>query len=208
MSLACGRPWKLSEWRLSEWGGSPPGVCVYVCTCVLCMLDVCKWVCMLVCLRFIYCPPVVATSARDARARKVGFFPCLDHKDTISYHLWVLHIHRVGQNHTFIGIYDVYTVLLAGNSPYTRSYTVCVHTVLANPTHSPDSVVHHWQRTGTYGTAEYSAACRSTLVLVCASATGHQLLLSRHSLRCANHPFYAWAWDSLQLCLCLVSARV
>ena len=31
---------------------------------------------------------------------------------------------RVGQNHTFIGIYGVRTVFLAGKSPYIRSYTV------------------------------------------------------------------------------------
>ena len=36
-------------------------------------------------------------------------------------------IHRVGQNHTFIGIYGVYTVFLAGNSPYIRSYTVQIY---------------------------------------------------------------------------------
>jgi len=34
---------------------------------------------------------------------------------------------RVGQNHTFIGIYGVYTVFLAGKSPYIRSYTVCIY---------------------------------------------------------------------------------
>jgi hypothetical protein len=34
---------------------------------------------------------------------------------------------RVGQNHTFIGIYGVYTVFLAGNSPYIRSYTVQIY---------------------------------------------------------------------------------
>ena len=33
-------------------------------------------------------------------------------------------MHRVGQNHTFIGIYGVYIVFLAGISPYIRSYTV------------------------------------------------------------------------------------
>ena len=33
------------------------------------------------------------------------------------------------QHHTFIGIYGVYTVFLAGKSPspYIRSYTVCIH---------------------------------------------------------------------------------
>jgi hypothetical protein len=39
----------------------------------------------------------------------------------------VARILRVGQNHTFIGIYGVYTVFLAGKSPYIRSYTVCIY---------------------------------------------------------------------------------
>jgi hypothetical protein len=34
---------------------------------------------------------------------------------------------RVGQNHTFIGIYGVHTVFLAGKSPYIRSYTVQIY---------------------------------------------------------------------------------
>ena len=67
-------------------------------------------------------------------------------------------MHRVGQNNTFIGIYGVHTVSLAGKSPYIRSYTVqiygvhmvfiagnhriyshirCRYTVLANPTRDP-----------------------------------------------------------------------
>jgi len=33
-------------------------------------------------------------------------------------------IARVGQNHTFIGIYGVHTVFSAGKSPYVRSYTM------------------------------------------------------------------------------------
>jgi hypothetical protein len=37
------------------------------------------------------------------------------------------YIYRVGQNHTFLGIYSVYTVFLAGKSPYIRSYTVCIY---------------------------------------------------------------------------------
>jgi hypothetical protein len=36
-------------------------------------------------------------------------------------------IFRVGQNHTFIGIYGAYTVFLAGNLPYIRSYTVHIY---------------------------------------------------------------------------------
>jgi len=35
--------------------------------------------------------------------------------------------HRVGQNHTFIGIYGVYTEFLAGKLSYIRSYTVCIY---------------------------------------------------------------------------------
>jgi hypothetical protein len=34
---------------------------------------------------------------------------------------------RVGQNYTFIGIYGVHTVFLAGKSPYIRSYTVQIY---------------------------------------------------------------------------------
>jgi hypothetical protein len=33
-------------------------------------------------------------------------------------------VFRVGQNHTFIGIYGVHTVFLARKSPYIRSYTL------------------------------------------------------------------------------------
>jgi len=39
-------------------------------------------------------------------------------------------IRRVGQNHTYIRIYSVYTAYLAGKLPYIRPY----YTVLANPT--------------------------------------------------------------------------
>jgi len=38
-----------------------------------------------------------------------------------------LEISRVGQNHTFLGIYGVHTVFLAGKSPYIRSYTVQIY---------------------------------------------------------------------------------
>jgi len=41
--------------------------------------------------------------------------------------LFVKLIGRVGQNHTFIGIYSVHTVFLAGKSPYIRSYTVHIY---------------------------------------------------------------------------------
>jgi hypothetical protein len=44
-------------------------------------------------------------------------------------------MHKVGQNHTFIGIYGVYTVFLAGESR-TYGHIRCIYTVLANPTHA------------------------------------------------------------------------
>jgi hypothetical protein len=34
---------------------------------------------------------------------------------------------RAGQNHTLIGIHGVHTAILAGKSPYIRSYTVQIH---------------------------------------------------------------------------------
>jgi len=34
---------------------------------------------------------------------------------------------RVGQNRTYIRIYGVYTVIFAGELPYTRSYTVYIY---------------------------------------------------------------------------------
>ena len=36
-------------------------------------------------------------------------------------------MNRVGQDHTFIGVYGVCTVFLAGESPYIRSYTVNIY---------------------------------------------------------------------------------
>jgi len=43
---------------------------------------------------------------------------------------------KVGQNHTFISIYGVYTVFLAGNH-HTYGHIRCVYMVLANPTPFP-----------------------------------------------------------------------
>jgi hypothetical protein len=61
---------------------------------------------------------------------------------TIHLITYGVYICRVGQNHTFIGMYGVYTVFLARKSPYIRSYTVQIYVlanpiymVLANPTH-------------------------------------------------------------------------
>ena len=49
------------------------------------------------------------------------------------------YICRVGQNHTFIGMYGVYTVFLAGNSPYIRSFTVCIYGSGQPDTYAPDA---------------------------------------------------------------------
>ena len=38
-----------------------------------------------------------------------------------------LTVSRVGQNHTFIGIYGVHAIFLAGKSPYTQSQTVQIY---------------------------------------------------------------------------------
>ena len=48
----------------------------------------------------------------------------------------LFHAHRVGQNHTNMGIYGVYTVILAGKSPHIRSYTVCIYGSDQPNTHS------------------------------------------------------------------------
>ena len=34
---------------------------------------------------------------------------------------------RVGQNHTFVGIYGVHMVFVAGKSPYIRLFTVQIY---------------------------------------------------------------------------------
>jgi len=39
----------------------------------------------------------------------------------------LVYVYGCGQNHTFIGIYGVYMVFLAGKSPYIRSYTVQIY---------------------------------------------------------------------------------
>ena len=55
---------------------------------------------------------------------------------------------RVGQNHTYIQIYGVYTVFLVGKLPYIPSYTV-----LANPV---DMVVNQAEVSGRMGVVDES----------------------------------------------------
>jgi len=55
---------------------------------------------------------------------------CSGHASKVHLHLCpglCVYMCRVGQNHTFIGIYGVHAVFLAGTLPYIRSYTVQVY---------------------------------------------------------------------------------
>jgi len=58
---------------------------------------------------------------------------------TAAWDLTQTHIHRVGQNHTFIGIYGIYTEFYfwQGNH-HTYGHIRCVYTVLTNP------IYEHW----------------------------------------------------------------
>jgi hypothetical protein len=76
-------------------------VCIYMCVCA----------CVYMCARVCVCVCVCAYF----RVRVA----CLLYVQTS-----VCGISRVGQNHTFIGIYGEHTVFLAGKLPYIRSYTV------------------------------------------------------------------------------------
>jgi uncharacterized membrane protein len=82
---------------------------VRVCLCVSVFfvgMGVCMCVCVCVCVK--------------KHTRVVMYWVCL----------WEMR--RVGQNHTFIGIYGVHTVSLARESPYI-GHIRCRYTVLANP---------------------------------------------------------------------------
>jgi hypothetical protein len=81
---------------------------------------------------------------------------------------------RVGQNHTFLGLYGVYTVFLAGKSPYIRSYT-CIYTVLANPRHETGSFVEALAAFSTidktYSCLKYAICQISNMLYGCAFAS-------------------------------------
>jgi len=71
------------------------------------------------CLRFaqnILCSVIGKRKTNSYRSAYLG----LAHRTTSAV-CWV------GQNHTFLGIYGVYTEFSAGKSPYIRSYTVCIY---------------------------------------------------------------------------------
>jgi len=53
---------------------------------------------------------------------------CVYYRECTGKHRHVgMHMIKVGQNHTFIGIYGVHTVFLAGKPPYIRSYMVQIY---------------------------------------------------------------------------------
>ena len=52
---------------------------------------------------------------------------CARHRVGVAKDTRIYVHYMVGQNRTFIGIYVVYTVFLAGKSPYIWSYTVCIY---------------------------------------------------------------------------------
>ena len=58
-------------------------------------------------------------------------------------HIRWIYVCRVGQNHTFISIHGVYTVLLAGKSPIIRSYTVYIYGSGQPYTHDTDLLEHN-----------------------------------------------------------------
>ena len=76
---------------------------------------------------WIFRPVVVSYSA--GLARTVHYTPYMPVYLVISLKTipYVHRICRVGQNHIFVRIYGVHTVFLAGESPYIRSYTVCIY---------------------------------------------------------------------------------
>jgi len=65
-------------------------------------------------------------------------------------------IFRVGQNHTFIGIYGVHTVFLAGKSPYIRSYAVQIYGSGQPYLYSATKQKHLFGRTSFWGVSHLS----------------------------------------------------
>jgi len=80
------------------------------------VVSACFYVCLFVCVSVCCC-------ACTHAAQSVAFV----RHDGITQYVEFCVMHRVGQNHTFICIYGVHTVLLAGKSPYIRSYTVQIY---------------------------------------------------------------------------------
>jgi hypothetical protein len=69
---------------------------------------------------------VLLQGGNSAIIARVGLH-CIYTPGILSMEAFLLKIPRVGQNHTFVGIYGVHTVFLAGKSPYIRSYTVQIY---------------------------------------------------------------------------------
>ena len=78
---------------------------------------------------------------------------------------------RVGQNHTFRGIYSVHTVFLAGKSPYV--HIRCRYTVLANPVYVSTESWQGWLwdakvRAHKLGFIEVVCFCTRVVAIFCA----------------------------------------
>jgi len=113
-------------------------VCVYVCVCVhMCAyiyarVCVCLWVrvhvymcvfmgvcaCIYVCVHVYMC---VFRAVKDQRGNSEA------QKGYQKGHYFWCSLRRVGHNHTYIRIYGVYTIFLAGKLPYIRLYTVYIY---------------------------------------------------------------------------------
>ena len=96
-----------------------------------------------------------------------------------------VHMCRVGQNHTFIGMYGVYTVFLAGKPPYIRSYTVQI-----------------------YGSGQPYTYAQCTNVCLCGIITGKCPCTHTSCMSLYTHTMYASLHGSGQYSTCsLQSAR-
>jgi hypothetical protein len=119
-------------------------------------------------------------------------------KIVLSMHVFVCFIHRVGQNHTFIGIYGVYTVLSAGTSPYIRSYPVQIYgsgqpysySTLQSTDGSLGSAIH---------TSPTKVCCLCTTFFVC--FINHTAEHKQRWQRCMHHTCKHCAIIARSICL-------
>jgi len=77
-----------------------------------------------------HCKPTLQTHTANPHCKPTHQLPFHNPHINTWAPMWVtvlMSVSRVGQNQTFIGIYGVNTVFLAGKSSYIRSYTVCIY---------------------------------------------------------------------------------
>ena len=107
-------------------------------------------------------------------------------------------MNRVGQSHTCIGIYGVHTVFLAGESPYIRSYTVCIYCSghMCNKTHSLCDLTHRRQEPG--GTSAVHRAAGNEEGLECLA-----MVLEAGADPCTSSgELLCMCMESYVLCMC------